>query len=428
MENPPFFSIAIPTRNRSHLARDAATHVLSQDFRDFELIILDNSDRRDLTTTEFSDARCKVLPSPMVLSMRDNWERTMDAANGKYVMVLSDKDMLLPGALRRLATAIAKTDANMINYRKACFSLEGPFQSFVQLCSGQLVERDGKEVLRAWFEDVAHFHDAPMIYNSAVRRDVLMELRGISGDFFVGASPDIGSGMLLMARLEKYHVLDRPLAVSWFGDWSIGMASVLGGQGAAAVFLSEYRGDPLRDVGLVNGLPGGVAETALACKGRFASLFHAYHIRWSTYVRNVLAELKKKEGAGIDVSAERNFLLSGRGKEYSGLAARVGQAKFHWANAALPMRIRGRVKLLSRWPGKMPSSAGSSQPLPSKNPTTSSDSADRDLARYFNIPLPGVASFRNVTCFSLPWASSVTEVEHFATDVNDRLDALILRK
>jgi glycosyltransferase involved in cell wall biosynthesis len=425
---PPFFSIAIPTRNRSSLARTAAAHVLSQDFRDLELIVLDNSDQRDLTTAEFKDNRCTVVPTKTVLVMRENWERTLDIATGKYVMILSDKDMLLPGALRRIAAAIAESKAYMINFRKACYAPVGPFHSFVQLCSGQLIEKDGKDVLRAWFEDVAHYHDAPMIYNSAVRRDVLMELRKTSGSFFAGASPDIGSGMVLMALMNKYHVLDRPLAVSWFGDWSIGMDASQGARGAAAAFLSEHRSDPFRDAGLVTGLPGAVAETALACKTRFSSLFKTYHINWSTYVRNVLTELRKREEAGMDASAERRFLIDVHEKKYSWLAVRVGQTKFHWSQAALPTRIRGRFERLSRWSRKIFSVAPNSQPPMPKVFTSSSGSAEQDLTRYFSTPRSNAASFRNVPCFSLPWASSVIEVEHFATVVNDRLDDLMLRR
>ena len=101
-----------------------------------------------------------------------------------------------------------------------------------------------------------------------------MELRGTSGRFFTGTSPDVGSGVVLMARLKKYHVLDRPLVVSWYGDWSIGMSSSLGAQGAAAAFFAEYRNDPIRAAGLVPGIPGSVAETLLDSKSSFPTLLH----------------------------------------------------------------------------------------------------------------------------------------------------------
>lgn len=416
----PLFSIAIPTRNRPSLARMATARVLSQDFADFEIIILDNSDQRDLTTAEFNDSRCRVVPTTTVLSMRDNWERTLGIASGKYVMILSDKDMLLPGALRRLAEAFADSGAHMINFRKACYASVAPFQSFVQLCSGHLVEKDGRDVLRAWFEDVQHYHDAPMIYNSAVRRDVLTKLRAVSGSFFAGASPDIGSGMVLLAHLNTYHVLDRPLAVSWFGNWSIGMATSIGSQGAAAIFLSEYQTDPFRDAGLVTCLSGSVAETALACKARFSLLLQAYHIKWSAYIYNVLGELKKRQEAGIEVDAQRRFVMNVREKKYSWLALRIGQAKFHWNHTALRRRLREQLTRIVR---------GSKAPLSASSLwISSSKSAEQDLVKYFGCSPSTLASFRNVPSILLPWASSVNDIENFATMVNNRLDDLVMFK
>jgi hypothetical protein len=294
----------------------------------------------------------------------------------------------------------------------------------VQLCSGHLIEKDGEEVLRAWFEDVAHFHDAPMLYNSAVQREVLLELRRVSGQFFTGASPDIGSGMVLMASLKKFHVLDRPLAVSWFGKWSIGMATVQGGGGAAAAFVSEHRSDPFRDAGLVTCLSGGVAETALACKERFLSLFKKYHINWSTYVQNVLSELKRKEFAGIDVSEDRAFLLSLDHKKYSWLALRMGQLKYRWSSSGLLVRIASRIERLFLW-AKNSGPMRNTKSLEGAHSTSNSRPAREDLSAYFNTPFSGTVSFRNVPCFSLPSASSVSDVEKFAAAVNGRLDELI---
>ena len=40
----PFFTVAIPTKNRPARLRDAIRSVLEQSFQDFELIVSDNSD------------------------------------------------------------------------------------------------------------------------------------------------------------------------------------------------------------------------------------------------------------------------------------------------------------------------------------------------------------------------------------------------
>ena len=412
----PFFTIAIPTRNRPRFARASAARILAQDFVDFELIILDNSDERNLTTDEFRDARCTVIPTATVLSMRENWERTLDAARGGFVMLLSDKDMLLPGSLTRLAAAIREVNADIVNYRKAGFALDGPFQTFIQCCSGRLVEGDGATVLNAWFNDVAHFHDAPMMYNSVVRREVLMDLRSTGGQFFAGTSPDVGSGIVLMARLRRYHVLDRPLVVSWYGEWSIGMASSLGARGAAAAFFSEYRNDPIRAAGLIPGIPGSVAETLLDCMARFPGLLHAYRPNWRSYVRNVLEELKSRDLAGIDTRAEREYLQNARGKKYSWLAVKLGSLHFELNSGRIVSRIRARVERERQHRERSSSSLQG-------RPSSTGDLTSGPLQEYLQRVPHDADAFRDLPYFSLPWAKTVEEVERFASDINNSLDA-----
>jgi glycosyl transferase family 2 len=419
-EKAPFFTIAIPTRNRARFARLSAKRVLAQDFRDLKLVILDNSDQSDLSAAEFDDVRCTVVPSTTVLSMRDNWERILDVATGKYLMLLSDKDMLLPGALTRIARAITQVDANLVNYRKACFARDGAFRSFVQRCSGRLVEKDAESVLNAWFGEVAHFHDAPMAYNSAVRREIVMELRRTHGTFFTGTSPDIGSGAVLMARLGKYHVLDRPLVVSWYGDWSIGMAASQGAKGAAAAFFAEYRDDPIGEAGLIRGVAGSVAETLLDCKSSYPALFAAHEIRWSSYIRNALKELKGREQSGTDTASELQFLRSTRGKKYSWLDRVKGTLAFRWAHSSLAGRIRRRLMRLTNGnPGAHDARAkvSASQVEPDERTRSSTQ-----LTSYFDLSNGDTADFRTVPYFTLPDAQTVDDVVRFADAVNCRLD------
>ena len=45
--NKPFFSIVLPTKDRSFLVKDLVNSVINQDFKDFELIVSDNSEGRD---------------------------------------------------------------------------------------------------------------------------------------------------------------------------------------------------------------------------------------------------------------------------------------------------------------------------------------------------------------------------------------------
>jgi hypothetical protein len=114
----PFFSIAIPTKGRSFIIGDAIESVLRQNFPDFEIIIADNDD---------SDATCEVVSrfkDPRVryhrtggLCMPDNWESACAPAQGEYLTLLEDKQVLHGGALERLHALIEKHQPDTIKWK-----------------------------------------------------------------------------------------------------------------------------------------------------------------------------------------------------------------------------------------------------------------------------------------------------------------------
>lgn len=98
------FSVLLPTRNGGAFIADCIHSVLSQDFVDFELIVSDNANEDDTPRilAGIADPRLKVVRQTRVLSVHENWNATLDVAQGEYVLMLGDDDYLLPGALRRL--------------------------------------------------------------------------------------------------------------------------------------------------------------------------------------------------------------------------------------------------------------------------------------------------------------------------------------
>ncbi|MEP7087664.1 MAG: hypothetical protein ABI884_10190, partial [Gemmatimonadota bacterium] len=47
------------------------------------------------------------------------------------------------------------------------------------------------------------------------------------------------------------------------------------------------------------------------------------------------------------------------------------------------------------------------------------------MERYFADPRDASSEFREVPYFAMPWATSLEQVETFATEINNRLDDLI---
>jgi len=119
MNSSPFFSILLPTKNRSHLVCYAIRSVLQQDFTDFELIICDNDDAPDATrrvVEQYPDPRIKYIRTGG-LDMIANWNTALDAATGQHVTVLEDKMIFYRDALTHLSKKINESTSGVVVWR-----------------------------------------------------------------------------------------------------------------------------------------------------------------------------------------------------------------------------------------------------------------------------------------------------------------------
>ncbi len=104
-QDTPLFSILLPTRNRLGLAKGMIATLLGQTCQDWELIVADNASEEDVGgyLAGLRDPRIRWLRSDEALPVTDNWNRAIDAARGRLVVMMGDDDGLVPGALARIA-------------------------------------------------------------------------------------------------------------------------------------------------------------------------------------------------------------------------------------------------------------------------------------------------------------------------------------
>ncbi|MEJ2815647.1 MULTISPECIES: glycosyltransferase family 2 protein [unclassified Caulobacter] len=112
------FSVLIPSRNRLNLLKLAVESVRLQDFGDFEIVISDNASDDDYRgyVDELGDARVRYLRSDSPLSVTENWNRALEAAQGDYVVMLGDDDAMAPGYLSHQAWLISAFDRPDVLY------------------------------------------------------------------------------------------------------------------------------------------------------------------------------------------------------------------------------------------------------------------------------------------------------------------------
>ena len=96
----PFFSVIVPTRNRSSLIGKAIKSVLDQSFSNWELLIIDDGstdDTREIVST-YHDIRIKYhYKKHAERSSARNYG--IELAKGKYICFLDDDDYYLPAYL-----------------------------------------------------------------------------------------------------------------------------------------------------------------------------------------------------------------------------------------------------------------------------------------------------------------------------------------
>ena len=111
MSQPPKISVLVPTYNYARFLPEAIESVLAQDFKDFELLIVDDcsTDGTAEIVRPFCarDPRIRFLGNPKNLGMVNNWNRCLEEARGKYAKFLFGDDRLChPQALGKLAALL----------------------------------------------------------------------------------------------------------------------------------------------------------------------------------------------------------------------------------------------------------------------------------------------------------------------------------
>jgi len=102
MHNPKV-TVCLPTFNKARFLPASIESVLSQEFRDYELLIVNDAspDHTDDVIRGFRDSRIKYVRNPQNMGLVENWNRCLNLAQGEYAIVFHDDDVMLPGLLRR---------------------------------------------------------------------------------------------------------------------------------------------------------------------------------------------------------------------------------------------------------------------------------------------------------------------------------------
>lgn len=229
-------SVIIPTRERAAYLAHSLKACLANRGSNIEFIVLDNASRDD--TKELveacDDRRVRYEPSQQRLSMRDNFERGLALAQGKYLCFIGDDDALFPYSIERALSLFDQYGVDAVATQRAHYSWPDLLSSrrntaLVPRYSGD-TKLNSRNQIKALL-DHDDYYSLPCIYHGFVRKSVIDRIARRTGRFFLSSQVDIYSSIALsMENIDFVYSL-TPLVINGGSSRSNG-ASHFGGGGS----------------------------------------------------------------------------------------------------------------------------------------------------------------------------------------------------
>lgn len=140
MRKPPPVTVIVPVYNHAPFLRQRMDNILSQSFRDFEVIVLDDAstdDSFEIAKTYADDPRVRIIRNEVNSgSPFHQWRKGIELARGQFLWIAEGDDACTPDLLRELLpfftdpdVAFAYCDSNVIDERDQPI---GSYQSYYE--------------------------------------------------------------------------------------------------------------------------------------------------------------------------------------------------------------------------------------------------------------------------------------------------------
>jgi len=312
----PFFSVVIPTFNRSDLFPFAVQSILNQTFGDFEIVISDNysEDSTPETAKQFTDPRVRYVRTPRHFSIPDSWEFARSFAQGKLIIMLSDDDALVDSALEHFHEQAQRYDAEFLFSRVAEYydkSFPGSQRNSVTCPAFSGVSRrvTTEEFIAPFCAFQPKFHLHPSAF--AFARSVAEMIARRTGRYFWTNGVEYSAWLATALFAKAIVYIDLPLTIKGHArkSWTTNISLTNQGQEEIQKLIKDVdqsrRYTPLNNFTMCNLM----AEGVLLAKDQFHEELAPYEFGEVNYLRKTVAELRRRAALGVDVSAEMEDAL-----------------------------------------------------------------------------------------------------------------------
>jgi glycosyltransferase involved in cell wall biosynthesis len=117
----PLVTVLVPTFNRSHWLPGAVASALDQTYADVRVVVSDNAstDATPEVVSAFDDPRLSYVRRQRNVSLNEHYNLCVEEISSKYVLILPDDDVLLPGAIDALLPVLERTPTVGIAHGRA---------------------------------------------------------------------------------------------------------------------------------------------------------------------------------------------------------------------------------------------------------------------------------------------------------------------
>ncbi|WP_312300228.1 glycosyltransferase [Stutzerimonas nitrititolerans] len=115
----PLLTVVVTSYNYARYVSSCIESILAQDFKDFELIVLDNAstdNTAELISEYLGDERVRLVQHEENVGAYLNFNMSLNAGTGRYLAVVSADDRLLPGHFSRMMVMLEANPSCVLAY------------------------------------------------------------------------------------------------------------------------------------------------------------------------------------------------------------------------------------------------------------------------------------------------------------------------
>ena len=203
----PLLSICIPAYNNAAYIKDTIDSILSQTYKNLELVIVDDKSKDDTVAVikSIPDERIRLYENEKNLGMSGNWNHCLELCKGEYIKLICADDMLAPDAIEKEARALTEhPDVVMAESDTRLVDLNGKYKGWYRRYRTKGVE-SGKKIARKGFFSQNYF-GAPLA--NMFRKSVLDEVHGFDTNYYYILDYDL---WVRIACLGNVYIIHEPL-------------------------------------------------------------------------------------------------------------------------------------------------------------------------------------------------------------------------